>query len=80
MGICSPATAQKNINLDTLEKLTIPYCSVDEQWKIICEIDSKITICDNIEQTIDSSLQQAETLQQSILKKAFEGDLIRNDT
>ena len=69
----APATAQKNINLDTLEKLMIPYCSVDEQREIIYEIDSKITICDNIEQTIDTSLQQAEALRQSILKKAFEG-------
>lgn len=69
----APATAQKNINLDTLEKLMIPYCPVDEQWEIVCETDSKITICDNIEQTIDTSLQQAEALRQSILKKAFEG-------
>ena len=72
----APATAQKNINLDTLAKLMIPYCPVDEQRKIICETDSKITMCDNIEQTIDTSLQQANALRQSILKKAFEGKLI----
>ena len=71
----APATAQKNINLDTLAKLMIPYCPVDEQRKIICETDSKITMCDNIEQTIDTSLQQANALRQSILKKAFEGKL-----
>ena len=71
----APATAQKNINLDTLEKLMIPYCPVDEQRAIIRETDSKITICDNIEQTINTSLQQAEALRQSILKKAFEGVL-----
>lgn len=71
----APATAQKNINLDTLEKLMIPYCPVDEQRKIICKTDSKITICDNIEQTINTALQQAESLRQSILKKAFEGGL-----
>lgn len=70
----APATAQKNINLDTLEKLMIPYCSLDKQAQIICETDSKITICDNIEQTIDTALQQAEALRQSILKKAFEGE------
>ena len=71
----APATAQKNINLDTLAKLMIPYCPVDEQRKIICETDSKITMCDNIEQTIDTTLQQANALRQSILKKAFEGKL-----
>lgn len=71
----APSTAQKNINLDTLEKLIIPYCSLDAQTKIVKEIDSRITICDNIEKTANSALQQAAALRQSILKKAFEGDL-----
>lgn len=72
----APATAQKNINLDTLEKLTIPYCSLEEQQQIVREIDSKITICDSIKQTIDTALQQAGALRQSILKKAFEGETV----
>ncbi len=72
----APATAQKNINLDTLEKLTIPYCSLEEQQQIVQEIDSKVTICDSIKQTIDTALQQAEALRQSILKKALEGETV----
>lgn len=69
------ATAQKNINLDTLENLIIPYCDVNEQKAVIAEIESRITICDNIEETVDIALQQAEAMRQSILKKAFEGEL-----
>ena len=69
----APATAQKNINLDTLEKLTIPYCSVEEQEQIVRKIDSKKSVSDSIEKTVDTALQQAEALRQSILKKAFEG-------
>ena len=38
-------------------------------------IDEKMSTCDNIEQIIDRSLQQAEALRQSILKQAFEGEL-----
>lgn len=71
----APATAQKNINLDTLENLIIPYCSLEEQKMVISEIEARITICDNIEQVIDTTLQQAEAMRQSILKKAFEGEL-----
>lgn len=71
----APATAQKNINLDTLENLIIPYCDVNEQKAVIAEIESRITICDNIEETVDIALQQAEAMRQSILKKAFEGEL-----
>ena len=71
----APATAQKNINLDTLENLIVPYCSVEEQKAVISEIESRMTICDNIEKTVDIALQQAEAMRQSILKKAFEGEL-----
>ena len=71
----APATAQKNINLDTLENLIVPYCSVEEQKAVISEIEARMTICDNIEKTVDIALQQAEAMRQSILKKAFEGEL-----
>lgn len=68
----APATAQKNINLDTLENLIVPYCSVEEQQLVIAEIEARMTICDSIEQTVDIALQQAEAMRQSFLKKAFE--------
>ena len=69
----APATAQKNINLDTLENLIVPYCSIDEQHNVISEIESRMSVCDSIEQTVDAALQQAEAMRQSVLKKAFEG-------
>ena len=71
----APATAQKNINLDTLENLIIPYCSFEEQKAVVSEIESRMTICDSIEKTVDTALQQAEAMRQSILKQAFEGRL-----
>ena len=72
----APATAQKNINLDTLENLMIPYCEKEEQNKVVEEIEQRMSVCDSIEQTVDTALQQAEALRQSILKKAFEGGLV----
>lgn len=50
--------------------------SLAEQQLIVAELESKLTVCDKIAETISQSLQQAETLRQSILKKAFEGELI----
>lgn len=73
----APATAQKNINLTTLENLIIPYCKLDEQAFIVQEIESRLSLCDSIEQTVDSALAQAEAMRQSILKKAFEGELCK---
>ncbi len=72
----APATAQKNINVDILEKVKIPLPSLDEQQLIVDELESKLTLCDKVEETINQSLQQAETLRQSILKQAFAGKLV----
>ena len=38
-------------------------------------IKERLSVCDSIEKTVDAALQQAEAMRQSILKKAFEGDL-----
>lgn len=61
-----------------IKALTEPYViapSINEQKKIVNEIESRLSVCDSIEKTIDNALQQAEALRQSILKKAFEGEL-----
>ena len=42
-------------------------------------IDDKLSAADNFDQTITNALQQAETLRQSILKKAFSGQLVAQD-
>ena len=60
-----------------MNKIPIPICTLNEQQLIVQELESKLTVCDKIEETITQSLQQAETLRQSILKKAFEGKLVQ---
>lgn len=69
-------TAQKTVALSSLRNFDIPFCSQNEQQFIVSELESKLTVCDKIEETISQSLQQAETLRQSILKQAFEGKLV----
>ncbi len=54
----------------------IPLPPVEEQDRIIQEIESRLSVADKMEESINQSLQQAEALRQSILKKAFEGKLI----
>ena len=49
---------------------------LEEQQQIVQEIESRLSVCDKIEETITNSLQQAEALKQSVLKKAFEGRLV----
>ena len=66
------------INTTQLKASLIPFAPLKEQQLIVDELESKLTVCDKIEETISQSLQQAETLRQSILKKAFEGKLVKN--
>ena len=54
----------------------MPFPPIEEQNKIIQEIESRLSVADKMEESITKSLQQAEALRQSILKKAFEGQLI----
>jgi restriction endonuclease S subunit len=75
----APATAQKNINLTTLENLMVPYCSLEEQTQIVAEIESRLSVCDKLEQIVDENLSKAQALKQSILKKAFAGQLVPQD-
>lgn len=58
-----------------LQKIDVVIPPLKEQQLIVNELESKLTVCDKIEETINQSLQKAETLKQSILKKAFEGKL-----
>jgi type I restriction enzyme, S subunit len=70
------ATTQAAFGIQKVRELKIKLPSEEEQHLIVSELESKLTVCDKIEETITQSLQQAETLRQSILKKAFEGKLI----
>jgi type I restriction enzyme S subunit len=53
-----------------------PLCSTQEQILIVQEIESRLSVCDKMEQSITESIAKAEALRQSILKKAFEGKLL----
>ena len=65
-----------SINKTVLSNLLLPLPSVTDQQKTIESISARISVADNIEQSLDVSLQQAEALRQSILKQAFDGELV----
>lgn len=67
--------AQAHINVTEYGKLPIKVPSIEEQERIINSIETRLSVCDSIEQTVDSALQQAEAMRQSILRQAFEGRL-----
>ncbi|MBM6498933.1 restriction endonuclease subunit S [Flavobacterium macrobrachii] len=68
--------AQPNISQTILKNLLIPIAQLEEQHRIVQEIESRLSVADKMEESIAQSLQQAEALRQSILKKAFSGELV----
>ena len=61
------------VNTKQIKAIQIPSVKKEVQDKIVSVIQAKFSVCDNIEQTVDTALQQAEAMRQSILKDAFEG-------
>jgi type I restriction enzyme S subunit len=70
---------QSNINGQKLSNYSIPFCSKQEQYQVVKEIEGRLSVCDAVEQNIKESLQKATALRQSILKKAFEGKLLTKE-
>ena len=58
-----------------LKDIIFPIPTIKKQRQIISQIESQLTLSENIEKTINDALIQAEAMRQSILKKAFEGSL-----
>ena len=72
-------TTIKHLTGTGLNKVQLPVCSADEQNEIVSIIESKISEIDSLERELDIQLAKSETLRQSILKKAFSGQLVPQD-
>ena len=70
---------QSNINGEKLVNYPFPFCTLEEQKVIVEVLDARLSEVDQLELTIATSLQQSEALRQSILKKAFSGQLVPQD-
>jgi type I restriction enzyme S subunit len=75
----APATAQKNINLETLNDVAICLPPTGEQREIVAQLDERLSRADVVESQIESNLKRSARLRQAILKRAFEGRLVRQD-
>lgn len=70
---------QGNVGMKAITETLVPYCSLDEQASIVAAIESRLSVCDKLEQIVDENLAKAVALRQSILKKAFAGQLVPQD-
>ncbi|MFO7789751.1 MAG: restriction endonuclease subunit S [Bacteroidales bacterium] len=71
------SAGQLRVPTNYFRKVPLPMCSLKEQQQIVHEIEKRFSVAEKLEKSIEDSLQKAEALRQSILKKAFEGELTR---
>ncbi len=76
----STGTAIPNVKgVKELKAIALPLPSIAEQIKIVEEIDRMLSVTAVLEADIDANLLRVEALRQSILKKAFAGELVPQD-
>lgn len=68
-------TTRLKLNQSSMKNIEIPLPPLSEQNLIVAEIDRRFAIVDKTLNLIDKSIQNAKNLKQSILKKAFSGEL-----
>ncbi len=69
-----------NINSGELQSLIVPVCSMKEQSLIVDNISITLSSLEYLESEIESNVKKSLALRQSILKKAFSGQLVEQDS
>jgi len=72
-------TTIQHLPLEKMQILPIPLPPLDEQHRIVAEVERRLSVIDELEATIATNLKRADRLRQAILKRAFEGNLVPQD-
>lgn len=67
--------AYTGINIETLKQLPIPIPPFVEQRRIVGEVERRLSVVEELEGVVNANLQRVTRLRQSILQRAFEGNV-----
>jgi type I restriction enzyme S subunit len=71
--------ALTHFNTKSVAAMPIPVPPLDEQVRIVADVEKRLSIIDGIEIEVEQNLFRSDRLRQSILKKAFSGKLLKDD-
>jgi len=63
------------LNLGEIKSIVLPLPSLAEQTRIVAEVERRLSVVEELESVVSANLQRATRLRQSILQKAFTGNL-----
>ena len=69
----------QRISLSDLREFCVPLPPLAEQYRIVDEVERRLSVIQQTEATVEASMKRAERLRQSILKQAFSGHLVPQD-
>lgn len=72
-------TAIKRIILAKIKISQILLPPLDEQHRIVAEVERQLSVVQELEQVVSANLKRAARLSQAILKRAFEGKLVEQN-
>jgi len=67
--------ARANFSLEDIKQMPVPVPSLAEQTRIVAEVERRLSVVEELEAVVAANLQRAARLRQSILQKAFAGEL-----
>jgi type I restriction enzyme S subunit len=79
IGNASGSTAQPHLYLRDLRAIVVPIPPVEEQRRIVAEVERQMSFIDACERSIGAGLDLSSGLRRSVLKAAFEGRLVPQD-
>ena len=68
--------AQPTVSLGDLKQFRIPICALTEQVEIVRRVEALFKLADAIERRVASAAARTDKLSQSILARAFRGELV----
>ncbi len=76
LRVASSTSGLYTLSTEKVRNLNVPACPTSDQHRIVQEIESRLLQAEAAEASIAEALQKTEALRQSILKKAFSGELV----
>ena len=76
-AVVSQQVGQANVNGTKLANMPIIVPPLDEQIRVVAELERRLSIIEELETAVKANLTRAERVRQAILKRAFEGKLMQ---
>ena len=73
-------TTRSAIGIIKLRKILLSVPPLEEQEQIVSQIEQGFSLIENSQRIVNSTLQTLETMRMSVLKQAFQGKLVPQDS